>query len=195
MTIVARALRAESRLTLSCFFVLVLLYRFIRFACLGAVYVPAVMRFSCFRNGPSPSGGPIESPGMKKNSPLPTWLLNDSAVGQQFNLCYTSLPASVANGLCCGRTKADLGEGTKGVDRKLRMKYRRARHRYIRVLKLNVENAMLAGDTVEAYDNFLRLCCMNLEKQHEIYLDDPENVDSESEYVPSLIECLPSIHR
>ena len=156
-------------------------------------------RFVCYRNGPSPSGGTVESLGIKKSSDLPSWLSLDSGLGAQFEFCYTNLEPAVSNGSNNGRTRDDLAladrEGGAKVDVKLRMKYLRSRQRYVRMLKSKVEECMMGGEVLDAYDNFLRLCVMNLGREEEIYFDDPEDGANEHEYIPGVVECLAGLRR
>jgi len=132
---------------------------------------------------------------MKKGSDLPTWMSHDTGMGHNFELCYDSSVSAIANGISNGRTKADLGEGDMGVEKKMRVKYSRCRQEYIRVLKVRVERGVLGGDVIESYDSFLKLCMFNLDKDHECYFDDPQHLQNDPEYVPSLIECLPTVGR
>ena len=69
------------------------------------MYIPTVIRMGCFRRGP----GTGESTGLKKNSGLPSWMVNSP--GQQFLSVYDDLKAAMANGICCGRTQSELGGG------------------------------------------------------------------------------------
>jgi len=152
------------------------------------LYVPAVIRLVCFRRGP----GTGESTGLKKDSGLPSWISNSP--GQQFLSVYDDLKAAMANGVCCGRTKSELGGGASDGN-KHRMLFRKCRHDFVEHLKGEIEECTVKGDVLEAYDSYLKLCSFNLEKQHEIHLEDPEDPSNDPEYVPSLIMSLPGVSR
>ncbi|GMH92045.1 hypothetical protein TrVE_jg2776 [Triparma verrucosa] len=155
------------------------------------IYVPTVIRLVCFRQGP----GTGESKGMKKNSALPSWMSN--APDQQFSCVYNEMSAAEANGHICGRTKCELAKehGGGGGDPKLRLLYRKGRHEYVEILKEEIEDYITKGDIIEAYDSFVKVCSFNLEKQHEIYFEDPEDDENDAEYIPSMTTSLPGIYR
>ncbi|GMH79981.1 hypothetical protein TL16_g08348 [Triparma laevis f. inornata] len=154
------------------------------------IYVPTTIRLVCFRRGP----GTGESSGMKKNSALPSWMANSP--DQQFSCVYNDLNAAMANGNICGRTKSELaGAIANTADAKLRLLFRKGRHEYVETLKEEIEDYIVKGDILEAYDSFVKVCSFNLEKQHEIYFEDPEDDENDAEYIPSLISSLPGVYR
>ena len=73
--------------------------------------------------------------------------------------------------------------------------YRKGRHEYVETLKEEIEDFITKGDIIEAYDSFVKVCSFNLEKQHEIYFEDPEDDENDAEYIPSMTTSLPGIYR